>query len=50
MPITALPFGGERLSTLKTLYKVYIEQVLNLEHIKVFGYIAYPILLKGKHF
>jgi len=49
VPITALPFKGGRLSILKTLYKVYIEQVLNLEHIKVFDYIAYLILLKGKH-
>ena len=49
MPITTLPFRGGRLSTLKTLYKVYKEQVLNLEHIKAFGYIAYLILLKGKH-
>ena len=45
----ALSFKGRRLGTLKTLYEVYIEQVLNLEHIKVFGYIAYLILLKGKH-
>jgi len=49
VPTTALPFKGKRLGTLKTLYKAYIEQVLNLEHIKVFGCAAYPILSKGKH-
>ena len=49
MLIIALPFKGGRLDTLKTLYKAYIEQVLNLEHIKVFSYIAYLILLKSKH-
>jgi hypothetical protein len=49
VPITALSFRGRRLSTLKTLYKVYIKQVLNLEYIKVFDYIAYLILFKGKH-
>ena len=49
MPITALPFKGGRLGTSKTPYEAYIEQVLNLEHIKVFDYIAYLILLKGKH-
>jgi hypothetical protein len=45
----ALPFKGRRLDTSKTLYKAYIEQVLNLEHVKAFGYAAYPILPKGKH-
>ena len=45
----ALSFRDRRLNTLKTLYKVYIKQVLNLEYIKVFGYIVYLILLKGKH-
>jgi hypothetical protein len=47
--IIALPFKGGRLGTLKTLYKAYIEQVLNLEHVKAFGYIAYLILFKGKY-
>ena len=45
----ALSFKGRRLGTLKTLYEVYIEQVLNLKHVKVFSCIAYPILPKGKH-
>jgi hypothetical protein len=47
--IIALPFKGGRLNTLKTLYKVYIKQVLDLKYIKVFDYIVYPILFKGKH-
>ena len=49
VPTAALPFKGRRLGTSKTLYKAYIEQVLNLEHIKAFSYTAYPILPKGKH-
>jgi hypothetical protein len=49
VPIIALPFKGERLSILKTLYKAYTKQVLNLEHVKVFGYIVYLIMPKGKH-
>jgi hypothetical protein len=47
--IITLPFKGGRLNILKTLYKVYIKQVLNLEHLKVFSYIVYLILLKNKH-
>jgi hypothetical protein len=49
VPTAALPFRGGRLGTLKTLYKAYIEQVLNLEHVKAFGCAAYLILPKGKH-
>jgi hypothetical protein len=47
--ISVLPFGNGRFSTAKTLYKVYNDKVLNLANLKVFGYIVYPILQKGKH-
>ena len=49
VPTIALPFGSGRLGTLKTPYKAYTKQVLNLEHVKAFSCAAYPILPKGKH-
>jgi hypothetical protein len=49
VPISVLPFGDGRFGTAKTLYKVYNNKVPNLANLKVFGYVAYLILQKGKH-
>jgi hypothetical protein len=49
VPTSALPFSDGRFSIAKTLYKVYNDKVPNLANLKVFGYIVYLILQKGKH-
>jgi hypothetical protein len=49
VPTSALPFGDGRFGTAKILYKAYNDKVPNLVNLKVFGYIAYLILQKGKH-
>ena len=47
--ISALSFSDGRFSITKTLYKAYNNKVLNLVNLKVFSYIIYLILQKGKH-
>jgi len=44
--INILLFSKDILSIIKTLFKVYIKKILNIEKLKAFGYIIY-LKIKG---
>jgi hypothetical protein len=46
VPINILLFSKGILSTIKTLFKIYIKKIPNIENLKAFGYIIY-LKIKG---
>jgi hypothetical protein len=44
--INILLFNKDILSIIKTLFKIYIEKILNIKNLKAFGYIIY-LKIKG---
>jgi hypothetical protein len=44
--INILLFNKDILSIIKTLFKIYIEKILNIENLKAFSYIIY-LKIKG---